>query len=103
MNKYLINIFERIKSGDFENSHFVPDESRWIPVKVWYHKYGEIEQISDNKLLDLLYFFYLHEDLDFYDYAHFREIVQYLQEEYGVRQNDILTMLTEYREMVYGG
>lgn len=103
MNMYLINIFECIKSGDFKNIPFVPDESRWIPVKLWYHKYGEIKQISHDKLLDLLYFFYLHEDLDFYDYAHFMEIVQYLQKEYGVKQDDILAMLSEYREIVYGG
>lgn len=81
----------------------MPDESIWSSVKLWYHKYSEIEQISDDKLLDLLYFFYIHEDLDFYDYAHFREIVQFLQKEYGVRQNDISAMLTEYREIVYGG
>lgn len=100
MNEYLINTFEDIKSGDFNNNSFVPDESKWLPVKLWYHKYGEIEQISDNKLLDLLYFFYFHEDLDFYDYAHFLEIVQYLQKEYGIRQNSIVTMLTEFREIV---
>lgn len=103
MDEYLINIFEDIKSGDFDNSIFVPDESRWIPIKLWYHKYGKIEQISDNKILDLLYFFYFHEDLDFYDYAHFGEMVEYLQKEYGIGQNDVLTMLTEFRKIVYGG
>ena len=57
MDKYLIDIFECIKSGDFKNIPFVPDESRWISVKLWYHKYSEIEQISHDKLLDIPLFF----------------------------------------------
>lgn len=102
MNKYLINILEQIKSGNFDDSTFAPDKSRWTPVKLWYHKYSEMESISDDKLLDLLYFFYFHEDLDFYEYAHFSEVVQYIHEEYGVRQDDILEMLTEFRKIIYG-
>lgn len=101
MNYYLVNILESIKLDDFDVETFIPDEENWNKVELWYNEYGEVEKVSKQELLDLLYFFYIHENLDFYDNNHFEHIAKYICEKFGINKENILKMFYEFRRMLY--
>lgn len=101
MNEYLVGVLENIKSGQFDEDTFMPEKHNWELVKSWYHRYGNLKDISDKQLLDLLYFFYIRENLDFYDYEHFSQIGKTLQVKYGIERTDIPKTFSDFRTLVY--
>ncbi len=102
MNMYFINLLESMKRESFDESTFVPDISNWQLAKSWYDKYGSIKSISDQKLLDLLYFFYIHENLDYYDNSHFSEVANSIQSLYKINTNSVLNAFIDFRILIYG-
>lgn len=101
MNKYLIDILEKTKSNQFNDSTFIPDAHNWELVKLWYYKYSQNNAIPDKKLLDLLYFFYVHENLDFYDNARFAQVAETMYITYGVETGSLLRMFSDFRKLIY--
>lgn len=101
MNKYFIDILEKMKTNQFDNDAFIPDEHNWELARSWYHKYSVVETISDKELLELLYFFYVHENLDFYDNVHFTQVAESIHIMYGVEKNNLLKMFSDFRKLVY--
>lgn len=58
-------------------------------------------QYLDECVLDLLYFFYTHENLDFYDNVQFDKIAKSLYMQYGIGKGDLLKMFSDFRKLVY--
>lgn len=101
MNKYFVDILESIKSNQFSGSIFTPDEQNWELAKSWYHKYSNVEEISDKELLNLLYLFYTHENLDFSDNVHFDQVAHSICEKYEIDRCNFLNMIVDFRKLIY--
>ena len=101
MNMYFIDIFEKIKFNQFNDDSFVPNECYWELAKSWYLKYSVSEIISDKDLLDLLYFFYIHENLDLYDNVRFSQVTEPVCKKYNVNRSSLLKMFSDFHRLVY--
>ena len=102
MNDFLINLMERIKDNSLDEETFFATIRNWRLIQSWYYKYGIQSSISDHKLLDLVYFLYTHESLDFYVPEHFSQISVYLAQEYGIEKRKLIDAFEEYRAIMYG-
>ena len=101
MNAYFIDIFERMNSDQFNDEKFTPDEYNWGLAKSWYSKYANINIISNKELLDLLYFFYNHENFDLYGSKHFYQETHLIRKKYGIDKNDLLKMMNDFIKIIY--
>lgn len=101
MNGYFIGILESIKSNQFDDDTFAPDKHNWALARSWYYKYGDAETISDKELLDLLYYFYVHENLDFYDNVRFAQVAESINIRYRIPTGNLLEMFSDFRKLVY--
>lgn len=101
MNDFFSEIFENIMSNNFNYDSFSPDSKDWLMAELWYYKYGNIGKISRKKLLDLLYFFYIHENIDSYDATHFNQIIQPICSEYKIEKANIFKMIDDFYQLIY--
>lgn len=101
MNMYFVDILEKIKLNQFNVETFVPDECNWTLARSWYLKYSVTEIMSDKNLLDLLYFFYVHENLDIYDNVRFSQVAELVYKKYKVEKSSLLTMFSDFHKLVY--
>lgn len=101
MNNYFIDLLEKIKTEQMSNDIFSPDICYWESARSWASRYSNNDSISDECVLDLLYFFYTHENLDFYDNVQFDKIAKSLYMQYGIGKGDLLKMFSDFRKLVY--
>lgn len=98
---YFIGILEKVKTGQFDDDTFVPDRHNWEQARLWYLKHSFADEISNKELLDLLYFFYVHENLDVYDNVHFSEVAESIYEKYKIEKKKFLQAFLDFRKLVY--
>lgn len=101
MNNYFISLLEKIKAGQLNNNTFPPDKCNWESARLWATRYSNNSSISDECVLELLYFFYTHENLDLYDNVQFNNIAKSLYMEYHIGKEDLLKMFSDFRKLVY--
>ena len=67
----------------------------------WYLKYtGDSKEDKCIQCASLLYFLYLHDNIDFANVEQFSKFCDILCERYGVRRNDVFSLLADYRKLL---
>ena len=97
---YLIDLLESIKDNSFSDETFYPQVKEWEPAVSWAKKYSA-RDLSNKEIVDLLYYFYVRENLDYYPVEQFKKAASFLSEQFDVRVEDVLQMLIDFRSMVF--
>ena len=104
MNEYFISLLQAMKTNELDRDSFVPDKYNWGLAQLWYNRYSstEAETLSDVELLDLLYFFYIHENLEFYSKSDITQVADLVYKRYGIEKDNLLAMFSDFNKLVYG-
>lgn len=100
-----VHLFEAIKNNSFTsiNDYLTKDEI--ILVYSWFCKYSslKLEKISLEKIIDLMYYLYIFEDIDLYTLEEYTKVVESISEKYGITKKDFINLFSDYKKMVFKG
>lgn len=97
----LIEMLENVKtiSDDGLTEYYDRYRNVVTECRINLKNYFEEESYSDDKLLNVMLFLYLHEDMDMYTTEHFREVAAYLHEEYNIYISKLFDMYVDFRKL----
>lgn len=88
---------------DYANTHqgigFPNEEARSF-ARAWYGRYTNNHPIEDDELIELLFFFYNHTDLDCYEASHYIRVAEHLNNTYNIPRGKLLEMIASFREII---
>lgn len=100
MNMNLVNMFEAIKRDQFkEIGAYLNNEDIEI-LKQWHEENTENTGFDMRKAIDLMYYLYIHENIDLYGPSEFRRIESELAKLYGIKE--LLKLIVSFKETIYG-
>lgn len=88
---------------DFENNRkdiVFPNEEARITARSWYSSYTNNQTIEDDELIELLFFFYSHYDLDCYELSHYTKVAEYLSSTYYIPRDKLPEMIASFRKFL---
>lgn len=88
---------------DYANDHkdiVFPSEEARIIARAWYSRYTNNHTIEDDELIELLFFFYSHYDLDCYELSHYIRVAEHLNNTYNIPREQLLDMIASFREFI---
>ena len=101
MNPRIINMLESIKRNTYTN----PDEYLNVTdieaIRLWYSQYATSATYDIEKCIDLLYFLYIRENIEFYPYEEFQKIVSSIAQIHGFEIESFWDILAAFRKTVF--
>ena len=100
MNNKYISLLEQYKNNREIQNEFTPDVQQ--EIKQWYcNNIGSFEGMS--KALELMYYFYIHENFDFYEIQKYQDECTFLRENYLLTPEKALLAFDGFRHLIYKG
>lgn len=100
MYNQFISIFEQMKKGETVDDELLLSIKKEIVE--WYCQYFD-SCSSINVALALMYYFYIHENLDVYHVTEYQHQCAYLKENFSLSPDKVLNAMQSFRKMVYEG
>lgn len=100
MDNQFISIFEQMKKGETVDDELLLSNKKEIVE--WYCQYFD-SCSSINDALDLMYFFYIHDNLDVYHATEYQHQCSYLKENFSLSSDKVLNAIQSFRKLVYEG
>lgn len=100
MRSQFILFLESIKTGEDVSFYMLKPDLRQSIID-WYEQYLE-KCNSIDKAISLLYYFYIHDNLDQYPVDEFCRQCDYLFATYSLSRENVIRAFVSFRVLVYG-
>ena len=106
MNLKIIYLLEDIKSGNknicdiYDSDNLLDNETKEHITK-WYLKYANNDQHDLSKIVELMYFLYIKQDIDLLSPQDYSELRDLKSKQYDIKNGEFLNMLTAYRKILF--
>jgi hypothetical protein len=108
MNQPIIHLLETIKMQSTVKYTDFLEDNEIDEIYKWYENFSNQDGRDLEKIIDLMYFFYTHESIEFYPVEYFQKIYIRICEEYALKKNIFLkcnkvfvSLFTAHRCMNY--
>lgn len=101
MNNAIINLLEAIKCQNQVDIFEFLSKNDLERIRNWYARFSS-NSISNEKLIDFIYYLYIHENIEMYTVEHFQKTLEYLSETYSFDKSHFFDLLSSYKKMVFG-
>lgn len=89
-------MLERIKRGEFTDGFL--SQPMVKDISIWYSNFCNGYDI--NRAMELMYYFYIHENLDMYPVSEFQRQCDYLEQNFLLPRNKVLDAFQGFRDLV---
>ena len=98
----LIRLLEKMKNGEdvFDNDAFFADRE-FYEAKIALSPFFEEGKCTDRNLVEVLYYLYTHENIDYYPVEFFTDEVDYLRVNYSIIESKIIDLIQGFRKLIY--
>lgn len=103
MNARIVNMLEAIKGGTYIIYTDYLENTDIDAICQWFHPIISGDRYEIEKVISLMYELYLRENIDFYPYEEYMQIVSYLSTQYNFNKDDFLDLYSAFRKLVFGG
>lgn len=104
MNTKMLHMFESIKSETYTTYTDFLEKSDIERIKQWFSSVAQENSCEGfEKIISLMYEFYIREDIDFRSDDEYTRIVSYLSEEYGFAAKDFLNLYQGFKKIFFEG
>lgn len=101
MNIRIINMLESIKQRTYTNPAEYLTDADIEAIHLWYSQYTSSTTYDIEKCIDLLYFLYIRENIEFYPYEEFQKIVSSIAQIHGFEIESFWDILASFRKIVF--
>lgn len=101
MNEKIVNLLEtkRANSSVDYLDFLSADEVNLIMD--WYNNEISFDEKVIEKAIELMYFFYVHENLDLYEVSIFKDKVKMISHVHQIKEDDVLNKYIEFKKLVF--
>lgn len=97
----LLSLLEAMKYEKCNNlDEFITDSDKQM-IYNWFNKYSNSVYYSIESIIQLLFYLYLHENLDFYTVEEYQKVADFLSQKYKINKVDFLDMYMEFKLLLY--
>ena len=98
MNNYIKFLEEYKKNSDVDINDFL-NISEKESLKKWYLNYTGDD--NENKMCEIMFYLYIHEDLEILYNSMFFKEMEYLNNKYSLKITKFLEMIESFRKLIY--